>query len=76
MTKSRRSAAAGSELAEVSAQARRLLDLVDRGELEVDDAASQRVVDAWRLLASGAPTTPNDEIAGMPGDCLPSGGTT
>jgi hypothetical protein len=48
---------AGSDLADVAAQASRLLAAVERGDLVADDAAGRRVVEAWRLLAAGAEDT-------------------
>jgi hypothetical protein len=58
MKKPRRSAAnsepVSSDLVEVAAQARRLLEAVERGDLVADDAAGRRVVEAWRVLAAGA----------------------
>jgi hypothetical protein len=57
VTRSRRANAGSSDLADVSEQARRLLRLVDRGELVADDAAGRRVVEAWRVLAAGAGTS-------------------
>jgi len=41
------------DLADVAAQASRLLEAVERGDLVADDAPGRRVVEAWRVLAAG-----------------------
>jgi hypothetical protein len=47
----------GRELVDLAAQARRLLEAVERGDVVADDPVGRRVVEAWRLLAAGAEDT-------------------
>ncbi len=39
------------DLVDLAAQSRRLLDAVERGELDADDPVGRRVVEALRLVA-------------------------
>jgi hypothetical protein len=46
------------DMAAVAAQAQRLFDAVERGDVVADDASGRRMVTLWRVLANGDAARP------------------